>query len=116
MSEAWRTLKSLRTSSKEKIPNNIIPPSVWTDYYKNLLTEDRSKFMIENWWEWWPRPIIYRRRPLITKEEVRKGLNIMKNDRAAGPKDLLKYGPDLLFRLLTFDFYCFLRGEQLPPK
>lgn len=39
------SLESLRTNN---VPNKRIPPSVWMDHYKNLLTEDRPEVMTEN--------------------------------------------------------------------
>lgn len=44
-SEAWKTLKSIRTDWIENCNRNM---AYWNDYYQNLFTENHPEFLTEN--------------------------------------------------------------------
>lgn len=117
-SEAWKTLKALKTNRKENYHINMIPLTDWKDYYQNLYTEDRPKFLNENNDESNTLNTTLTEDDLIRPSEIRKVLMTMKNGRASGPNgipmELLKNGPDVLMQLLSYVFNCFLKGEELP--
>ncbi|KAF2902370.1 hypothetical protein ILUMI_03816 [Ignelater luminosus] len=107
-SEAWRTLKSLRTNRKDNAHIKLIPLENWKNYYQNLLTKDRPEFLIINNDETFNSETTFIEEDSITPTEVMKILMTMKNRRAqknAGlPIEMLKPGSDVLLQLLAFVF------------
>lgn len=115
VSEAWKTIKSLRRDEKNMSRLEIISMGEWENYYKTLLTETREKFNSKIQVENNPRSQVER----ITLEELRKALKESKNKKSAGPGgipiELIKYGPDILLEIVADIFNkCLIDGDNIP--
>lgn len=113
---AWKTLKALRTNTREKRVIDPIEMEDWMRYYEGLLTEDRGPY----------NKVSYETETLdsecedITMEDVCKALRSAKNNKSAGPGgvsiELVKNAPIVVIEALTSIFNKCLRGEEVPSE
>lgn len=114
-SESWNVIKSLKTNRKEKHYIPYIDEKTWTQYYKELLTENREEFKetlhtTQN--------MAGDRTITLTLTEIRQAVKSLKNKKAAGPggiaPELIKYGSEKLFRMTQTMFQTAIDGEEIP--
>lgn len=116
VSEAWKTLKSLRRDDNHNTGIDLIGMKQWEEHYRQLLTEDRPEFAEQKKYDYQET---FQSIQDIKKEEVERALKKMKNGKAAGPGgipiELVKYGSDELVEKITELFNkCLINGDNIP--
>jgi len=116
VSQAWKTIKNLRKDRKDSGSIALIKAEEWRQHYKKLFTEDRPEFR-----EPFDEVFVHRNENIefITKIEVKKALQEMKNGKSSGPGnipvELLKHGPEVMIEEITDIFNeCFINGQDIP--
>ena len=116
-SEAWRTLKNIRATTKNTCKLETINAERWKDYYQQLLGKNRKEFQ-RNKNEECKSYNYQEEYTEITDEEIKSAVKTFKNKKAPGPGnipiELLKYAPDTLYELLAELFNRCLKGENIP--
>lgn len=114
-SEAWKVIKATKTNRKETSKITCIKDQEWENHYRTLLTEKRKEFTNNG------EQIIERTEEEqieIPLEEVRKAAKSMKNNKSAGPggiaPEFIKYGTEMLYRMLQQMFEKVLNGNDVP--
>jgi len=115
-SESWKVLKSLRGNTKEKVHINHITEQQWEQYYKDLLTENRTNFT-----ESAEEQISNNQTQVdVSMKELREAIKTIKNNKSAGPggiaPELIKYGSEKLFRIILQMLQKAINGEELPTE
>lgn len=120
VSQAWKTIKNIRTEGKRASSISLISIKQWRDYYERLLNEDRVEFdkndlNIKKIKKNEERTGVRE----ITVKEIQEALIEIKNGKAAGPGnipiELVKYGPEVLHEILVKIFNkCMINGEDVP--
>ena len=114
-SKAWKILKTMRVQNKDTAGINLICVDEWRKYYQDLLTEDRNQFLQT---ETNASDNEEYEDVMVTKEEVRRAINSMKNGKAPGPgsisAELVKLAPTMLFEILAKIFSKCIKGDEVP--
>jgi len=115
-SEAWKTLKGLRKDTQEKSNMSLITMDEWKNYYKKLLTEERTEFLTTEQHEHKHDQQVTE----ITTQEVSRAVKGMKNRKAAGPGglqiELIENAPSGVYEILARIFNKCLQGEEIPQE
>lgn len=88
----------------------LISTTEWVNHYKQLLRENRAEYMTIS-----PKPLIINGEDInIDINTLKKAVSGLKSNRAAGPEgipaELIKYGTDKLFEILTWCINKYLNG------
>ena len=115
-SKAWKTLKGLRKDTQEKSNMSLITIEGWKNYYKTLLTEERTEFLTTEQHECTNDQQVTE----ITTQEVSRAVKEMKNRKAAGPRglqiELIKNAPAGVYEILARIFKKCLQGQEIPQE
>jgi len=88
----------------------------WKNYYKTLLTEERTEFLTTEEHEYTNDQQVTE----ITTQEVSRAVKGMKNRKAAGPGgqqiELIKSAPSGVYEILARIFNKCLQGEEIPQE
>lgn len=114
--EAWKFIKNVRNSGKEKVYIPIIQQQQWVKHYQEFLTETRSKYLDNT--HSIPSIKILGERIEVEEDMVVKAIMKLKNGKSCGPEgiyaELLKYGTKKLFMMLTDIFNQCINGQEIP--
>lgn len=115
--EAWRFIKTIKSNEREQVNIDLIEHNKWVDHYKTLLTEDRQQYMNYDL----STPILVEGETInVDLQTVKKAITKLKNGKASGPEgipaELIKFGTEKLFRLLTKTINMCLNGHPVPEQ
>jgi len=92
---------------------SLITMEEWKNYYKTLLTEERTEFLMTEQHEYRNDQQVTE----ITTQEVSRAVKGMKNRKAAGPRglqiELIKNSPSGVYEILARIFNKCLQGEEI---
>lgn len=114
--EVWKFIKATTTEKREAVPIPIILHKEWIEHYKSLLTEDRPQHKGNTQ----PHIHIEGEEVKIEINDIKKAIMCLKNGRACGPEgiyaELLKYGTEKLYQMLSNIFIQCLNGHPVPDQ
>jgi len=116
--EAWRILKNLRKTENGGQWFNPIPIDKWETYFKELLTENRERYMGEQETESEDVNETGRDKIELDINIVKMTIRSLKSNTSCGvggvPAELLKAGTEKLYELLRQIFERCINGEGVP--
>ncbi|GJQ68023.1 hypothetical protein Trydic_g16750 [Trypoxylus dichotomus] len=114
--QAWKTMRTLKTSSREVKSINAIGMDSCKRYYECLLIEDRYNF----------REVDYTNEPVnhvvrkVTVKEVREAIKAIKNNKTVGPgsmpTELITNSPTVTLELIAMLFTSCLQDTEVPEE
>lgn len=111
-SEAWKTVKAIKTTNRTQIFLNNIPETKWIEHFMELLVEPRNDFISND------HEIKVSGGIALGIEEVQEAIKDTKLRKSPGPgginPELVRYGPPKLFEMLRKLFERCLNGEEVP--
>lgn len=113
-SEAWKTIKSIRTTAKQRTHISNISNQEWVRYFKDLLEERRPKFRQEE------KDYITGDEVELQIAQVEEAIKTTKLKKSSGPggiyPELVRYGPPKLTAMLKNLYERCLNGEDIPTE
>ncbi|KAL3288410.1 hypothetical protein HHI36_002858 [Cryptolaemus montrouzieri] len=116
-SEVWKSIRSLKSSSKDKDHISIIEPDEWKDHYANLLQEKRTEYGDK-----YPKENIRLQieKVEIGEETTKKVVMSMQTGNSSGPEgiytEMLKNGSEKLLQRLMYVINECLNGYLVPEQ